>query len=164
MNERAFRTIGLTEAHVQETVTAFLALDGWRAFKMEAVSDTGFVGRVMQKIHKHGVLRAFAPLVLQVLRSCMRAAGVGEPGMPDYVFIRYGMVKPSIPCMCSLEDGCVCAQILWIEMKRPGEKPRPNQLAWHETERARGAVVMVVDDIDKFRDWYKNSSLNRRIH
>lgn len=32
---------------------------------------------------------------------------------------------------------------LWIEMKRPGEAPRPEQLTWHERLRAAGHRVEV---------------------
>ncbi len=32
---------------------------------------------------------------------------------------------------------------LWIEMKRPGEKPRPEQVAWHERLREAGHKVEV---------------------
>lgn len=73
----------------------------------------------------------------------------GEPGMPDYLFLRY------------LDDGRALA--LWIEFKtpqdrrrctcQPGEsKPCPvcRQKAWHARERARGASVWVVYDLDAF--------------
>lgn len=32
----------------------------------------------------------------------------------------------------------------WIEVKRPGQKPTPEQLAWHERQRAAGVNVLVV--------------------
>lgn len=32
---------------------------------------------------------------------------------------------------------------LWIEFKRPGEKPRPEQTVWHERLRALGHFVVV---------------------
>jgi hypothetical protein len=55
------------------------------------------------------------------------------------------------------------AEVLWIEFKRPGEKPRGDQQLWHAAERERGALVMVVDDIDAFLGWYAGSGLQRRI-
>lgn len=70
----------------------------------------------------------------------------GEPGMPDRLALRY---NPD--------------QILWLELKRPGEKPRPDQIVWHEAERSRGALVLVVSDIDDFmKRWYPKSGLQRR--
>ena len=35
---------------------------------------------------------------------------------------------------------------VWLEMKRPGETPRPDQLAVHRLLRSRGETVLVVDD------------------
>lgn len=32
----------------------------------------------------------------------------------------------------------------WIEVKRPGEQPRPSQVEWHERTRAAGVHVLVV--------------------
>lgn len=77
-----------------------------------------------------------------------RGRVVGERGQPDYLYLRYhyGM-----------------ARVLWIEYKKPGEKPRPDQLAWHEAERKRGAVVLVVDDIDWFMRWYRLGGLARNL-
>jgi hypothetical protein len=151
----------LTEAHVQQTVTQFLELDGWRAFKMEAFSDHSLAKRIMAKLNKIAALHSFMGVIAGVVTSCCRAAGVGEPGMPDYLYIRYAWIGCNKSGQFEgwhRED----AQVLWIEFKKPGEKPRPDQLAWHEAERARGALVLVVNDIDAFRVWYRDSGLKRR--
>jgi hypothetical protein len=68
-----------------------------------------------------------------------RATGFGEKGMPDDLFLRYWSWVNGHP-----------AAIVWIEFKRPGQEPKPHQLAWHQAERARGGSVLVVDDIDAF--------------
>lgn len=124
----------LKERHIQETITQFLQLDGWRAFRTE----------------------------LTVQRE--RGRVVGERGQPDYLYVRYG-----IRVVGFLYDPVVYAikppgaEVLWIEFKRRGENPRPDQLAWHEAERKRGALVLVVDDIDYFiKEWYPSSGLQRR--
>lgn len=123
--------IGLKESHIQQTVTEFLQLEGWRAFRTE----------------------------LTVQRE--RGRVVGERGQPDYLYIRYLFtVEDTVPAYAGWEHED--AQVLWIEFKRPGEKPRPDQLAWHASERARGALVLVVDDIDAFIAWYKASGLQGR--
>ena len=79
---------------------------------------------------------------------------VGEAGQPDYLFVRYrtaeGFYRESD------------AEVLWIEFKAPGKSPRADQLAWHQAERERGAMVLVVDDIDDFIRWYESSGLLRR--
>ena len=78
-----------------------------------------------------------------------RGRVVGERGQPDYLYLRY------------TDDGM--ARVLWIEYKKPGEKPRPDQLAWHEAERKRGGIVLVVDDIDWFMRWYRLGGLARNV-
>jgi len=94
------------------------------------------------------------------------AGSFGEKGMPDYQFIRY------------LENGVSCT--LWIEAKPPGYKPRCNcrpagrnpetgrktkahecrdcgQKRWAKTERERGAIVLRVDDMEVFEEWYRKA-------
>lgn len=117
----------ITEAHVQQTVVQFLELDGWRAIRTDPVSD----------------------------RS--RGKGFGEPGMPDYLFLRYW--KPDH----LHNDTRPIGEMIWVEFKRKDKKPTSHQLIWHSGERGRGAFVFVVDDIDEFTRWYLGSGLNRRI-
>lgn len=76
---------------------------------------------------------------------------VGEVGMPDMLFVRY------------LDRSWVPADVMWIEFKRPGNNLTPSQVAWHETEQERGALIVVVDDPDWFAEWYLQCGLNRRI-
>jgi hypothetical protein len=125
----------ILEAHVQQAVVEYLQLDRWRAFRTE----------------------------LTVQRE--RGRVVGERGQPDYLFVRY-----SHPCRgagCSGEHcgtiDCVECELLWIEFKRPGEKPRADQIAWHQAERKRGALVLVVDSFDDFAKLYETSGLQRMV-
>lgn len=99
----------ITEAHVQQAVVEFLQLDGWRAFRTE----------------------------LTVQRE--RGRVVGERGQPDYLFIRYrGFVGGSKFSSLASPPSQTCADVVWIEFKRPGETPGKHQLAWHEAERSSG--------------------------
>lgn len=123
------------EAHVQQTVTQLLEYDGWRAFRTE-----------------HAIERSN-----DEQRRFKRR--VGEPGQPDYLYIRYNPVTYLQP-MDSVNR--TDADVMWIEFKKPGEEPEPKQLKWHAAERACGALVLVVDDIDAFRKWYEESGLKRR--
>jgi len=153
----------LLEKHIQEYVVQYMELDGWRAFKMEANSDTGFVGRVMQKIRKHPLLTNWADHIYIVLRSCMRAAGVGEVGMADYLFIRYLAGDKKWQHREKWPDcNKVICEALFIEFKRPGQKPRPEQKAWKEAEERRGALVWVIDSQDAFLERYRGSGLQRK--
>jgi len=77
----------------------------------------------------------------------------GEPGQPDYLFLRY-------------LDGGACLA-LWVEFKSPNDKRRCNcrpdgkrcpvcrQKAWHDRERQRGAAVWVVADLQAFLGEYE---------
>jgi hypothetical protein len=84
--------------------------------------------------------------------------GTGEPGMADYLFLRY------------LGDGHQAVLALWIEFKgprdrrtcscRPGERRVCHvcrQRRWQERERQRGALVWVVDDFDFFAADYEKT-------
>lgn len=88
-----------------------------------------------------------------------RGKGFGELGMPDYLFIRYGFCG-DLTCP---RRGPVVAEVLWIEFKRKGAKPKRHQVRWKDMEVARGALILLVDDIDEFTRWYKTSGLCRRI-
>lgn len=154
----------LTEAHIQQTVTEFLQLDGWRAFKMEAFSDHSLAKRIMAKLNKIAALHSFMGVIAGVVTSCCRAAGVGELGMADYLYIRYDI--PELHGTYSTAKLLATSQVLWIEFKKPGEEPTPQQLAWHVAERARGALVIVVGHEttwwEDFKAWYAASGLQRR--
>jgi len=51
-----------------------------------------------------------------------------EPGTPDLLVIRAGVYT-------------------WLEVKRPGEEPTPEQCAWHLWARKQGLRVAVVHSI-----------------
>lgn len=40
-------------------------------------------------------------------------------------------------------------RILWVEVKRPGGKCSPAQLAWHAAARARGETVLVAESVEQ---------------
>lgn len=46
-------------------------------------------------------------------------------------------------------------RIIFIELKRPGGKLRPDQVTRHEEIRAAGAIVLVADSIDSFREQFE---------
>ena len=122
----------VTERHVQQTVTELLEWDGWRSFRTEHAIERNADGGFRRK--------------------------VGEPAMPDYLYIRYGLVGGINVVECP----DACAEVLWVEYKKPGEEPTKAQLEWHEQERARGGLVVVIDSIEGGKAWYKTSGLQRR--
>lgn len=132
----------LSEADVTKQVCDFLSYEGWRSVRMNVggatyrtlTNETGWDsgGEVVD-----------------------RYVQFGEPGQPDWLFIRYGRQNRDFsharPWIRYAE------KLLWIEFKAPGKKPSAGQIDWHEAERARGALVMVVDNYEVFRDWYRGA-------
>ncbi len=129
--------IKVTEAHIEKYVCDFLSLDGWICRKME---------------------QNFSERKVKL---------VGEKGMPDIVAIRYRFADESeaakILKMAVTDDQLRAhVELLWVELKRPSQKPRPSQVTWKEAEERRGALCWIVDSIDTFPERYKASGLQRK--
>lgn len=127
----------LSEAHIERTCTDFLALDGWRGLKTTPVSNRG------------------------------RACGFGELGMADYLYIRYNEGQIRFPDRSLTSRAYTIEKIMWIEWKHKGKKSQAHQIAWHQAERARGALVFAAgtdfpQSIEGFQAWYRASGLMRR--
>lgn len=111
-------------------------------------------------------LDGWRPLRTDPVRDRRRATGFGEPGMADHLYIRYGAHGRG--CKCFGKAGCVGAQIVWIEWKRPKSEAKQHQLDWHAKERALGAVVLLAGidfppTVEGFKEYYRNSSLRRNV-
>lgn len=138
-----------TEAQIEAECTKVLEQDGWRALRTDPVSDRG------------------------------RGRGFGEIGMADYLYLRYDFVRQNA-AVGGLGDigfgGLVdketlttlhaYADVMWIEFKRPGEKAKKHQQAWHAKERARGALTLIAGEdfpasVAGFKEWYAASGLCR---
>lgn len=115
----------LTEADVTTQVRDFLRAKGWRPLRMHS----------------------------GLLPGARYPIRVGEPGMADYLFVRY--LRPGV------------AAALWIEMKRPGARAvcrcagrrsgkctACSQAAWRAQESHLGAMVWQVDDFQDFSERY----------
>ena len=141
--ERRKRSMGqritlASEAEVQRSVVEYLEWDGWRAIRTEHAIERNGNGDIKRK--------------------------VGEVGMPDYLFIRYGQFRTNrYGLNGKSEMHSPISEVLWIEFKKRGKSPTNEQFKWHEAERARGALVIVVDDIDAFREDYGRLGLRRRV-
>jgi hypothetical protein len=136
----------VAEALIEAECTKILEEDGWRALRTDPVSDRG------------------------------RGKGFGELGMADHFYCRYVGSTPEVMArdLRSIRDGAqlgvidCLAEIIWIEFKRPGEKAKKHQTAWHTRERARGALTLIAGEdfpasVEGFRKWYASSGLARRI-
>lgn len=126
----------VSESYIEAECTKILEADGWRALRTDPVSDRA------------------------------RGKGFGELGMADHLYIRYGNRAGRAPMKFTFTHA-LCL-VLWIEFKRPGEKPQKHQTAWHIRERARGALTLIAGEdfpatVAGFRDWYRQSGLQRRV-
>lgn len=63
---------------------------------------------------------------------CLKWTSPGTVGVPDRIVIMPG------------------GRVYFVELKRPGGRPRPSQLAFHRRLAKRGIQVHVVDDADAF--------------
>lgn len=160
------------ERDLEIACSYLLEYDGWRSLKTDPQSERGFARRVQIRLEKHETLCRLVDVIMRVVHSCVRDSGFGEPGMPDRQYIRYTYGDLSrhglqFDHSGSMNEIRALSQILWIEWKRPGEKPDPHQTQWHLEERLRGALVVVAGqdfpaDVDGFLTWYRGSGLMRR--
>jgi hypothetical protein len=121
----------LTESDVTAQVVSFFQHHSWHAIRMNRGLVSMPYGGVVQ---------------------------FGEPGMPDYQFVRY---YPTARHPAS-------ALVVWCELKATGKKAQCrcrtkkarqrctscDQRAWRERERQAGAAVWVVDSIDWVMEEY----------
>ena len=109
----------LLESHIAKTCTDCLVLDDWRPIKMEPISRREW------------------------------GKGTGEKGMADYLYIRYPEPQEwgeSWPHLKMLTPIRVKAMVMWIEWKRLRGKAKLHQKAWHDQERARGALTLIAGE------------------
>lgn len=108
------------EDEVADDVKRFMLAHGWRRFRMTSGLFTTPAGYPCR---------------------------IGEPGIPDQLWIRYVRDKQGQP------SGV--AYVLWIETKRAvGGKRRESQIDWHRDEGILGALIYVAKDVGELRDWY----------
>lgn len=128
----------LSEREVTKQIRDWMELKGWvfvrrtpgRLVPWQMVRDC--LDRVLNDLSKNqGVAIA---TVHDVLATLQRAITVGgEDGDPDWL-----AVHPEYPPV-------------WIEMKRAGEKPRPNQVLRHaHLEQGLGFIVIVASGFDQY--------------
>ena len=74
-----------------------------------------------------------------------KVAWVNRKSAPDRVlFVKARTLAKSIDCAWCNPKG----RTIWIELKAPGKKPRPDQLREHTRMREAGQDVRVIDSIE----------------
>jgi hypothetical protein len=103
--------------------------------------------QVTSDVKKYLMLRGWRPLRMQ--RTVLPGQfSTCEPGTPDILFLRYDTTALHSPGW---------GQMLWIEFKSPAGHLGPKQVEWIDKEKARGAIVLVVDDLDEFVAYYEKA-------
>lgn len=87
-------------------------------------------------IEQHLVFR-----VKQLGGEVRKVKWVGRRGAPDRVV----MLPPG---WISLGGEECEAEFMWVELKAPGEKPKPHQVREHNRMRAMHQTVVVIDSIE----------------
>lgn len=71
---------------------------------------------------------------------------IGRHGAPD----RLVMLPPkSVPYIAGVVEAHYPRPGIWVELKAPGEKPKPHQAREHERMRKMGQRVEVVDSFER---------------
>lgn len=83
-------------------------------------------------MRERDVERRLGVLVRRAGGMCLKWSSPGTLGVPDRIVVMPG------------------GRVLFVELKRPGETPRPSQTAFHAKLARRGVRVYVVDDADAF--------------
>jgi hypothetical protein len=137
----------ITEKHIEQTCTEWLALDGWRSLKTDPVSRKEW------------------------------GKGFGEVGMADRLYIRYRAHDPRCQCVFPHGCVGADVLWIEFKRQRGGsgkrglftkaEKAKIHQKAWHAAERVRGALTLIAGEdfpatIEGLQEFYRNSGLMRR--
>lgn len=77
------------------------------------------------------------------LESEIQAAIIRQYEQQGYLVVKIGLCnKKGFPDLMALKDG----KALFIEVKRPGEKPRPLQEYRHRELREKGFEVLILTE------------------
>lgn len=83
----------------------------------------------------------------------------GKPSVPDrLVLLPVRELRPKYG------SDHVPPSVVFVELKRPGEKPTPAQVRDHNRRRALGFVVEVLDSIESVDAWLRSPIITQRYH
>lgn len=87
-----------------------------------------------------------------VFRNSVGQADIFNAETGQHQHIRFGLCPGSADLVCVLRvehEGRVFGQWVCLEIKRPGEKPRPEQVRWAQAMRRMGAFATYVTSEDE---------------
>lgn len=87
------------------------------------------------KIEEHLVRR-----VRELGGEVRKVKWLGRRGAPDRLVM--------LPTVAAPMPGLMPRPTIWVELKAPGEKPKPHQQREHERMRRMGQRVVVIDSIE----------------
>lgn len=136
--KQSSKTKPLSEAHIQATCTAWLALDNWRSVETDPKHLRGL------GVSEPGIAD----------RQYIRYLNDGDPRKGRYPAETGKTYWP-------------LSETMWIEWKRKGGKAGTKQQEWHAKERALGALTLIAGEdfpasIEGFISWYAASGLQRK--
>lgn len=97
----------------------------------------------------------------------LRGLGVQEKGIADELYVRY-LPPAKLQRVPRPDEVKAQAEVLWVEFKRRTGKAMAHQRAWHDAERARGALTWIAGidftaSVEGFKAHYLASGLARRV-
>lgn len=109
--------------------------------------------RELESKIQHDILRVLGCLPdLTVYRNTVGQATMFNADAGKYQRIAFGLCPGSADLVCMLRvehAGRVFAQWVCLEIKRPGEKPRPDQAKWAQAARQMGAFATYVTSTEE---------------
>jgi hypothetical protein len=109
--------------------------------------------RELENKIQHDILRALGCLPdLIVYRNTVGQAAMFNADTGNHQRVTFGLCPGSADLVCMLRvehAGRVFAQWVCLEIKRPGEKPRPDQVKWAHAVRQMGAFATYVTSTEE---------------
>jgi hypothetical protein len=75
-----------------------------------------------------------------------RTYQIGEKGQADWLALK------AVPILSGVLP---LANVIFLELKAPGKKPRADQQKWLEAKRRDGFHATWTDSLDRFIQWYQ---------
>jgi hypothetical protein len=99
----------------------------------------------MQTVRERDVEKHLVKKVKEAGGEIRKVQWIGRRGAPDRLVLLPGYRRLG---ESAHRDVHVAPRTLWIELKKPGEKPEPHQSREHDRMRGLGQIVLVIDSFE----------------